>query len=168
MKGHGIFKYGLMVLQFQTIVILFTVNVLYNKAVFYTNAEYENLSGIKIQVQGFIEILELYLLGRWRSNDEELGYVDTRTKCLKDFNVRLQAKDIPIADVIRFFHGDGPAMQFEAGNEKGDHYFCPNCDISYIQTDDINHCYQLPITTLSCKQKKSYRWEIWERKLRAK
>ena len=133
---------------------MFTANVLYSEAVFYTNAEYENLSGIKIDIQCFIEILELYLLGRWRSNNEELGYVDTRTEYLKDFNVRLQAKDIPIADVIRFFHGDGPAMQFEAGDEKVDHYFCPNCDISYIQTDDINHCYQLPITTLSCKQKK--------------
>ena len=66
--------------------------------------------------------------------------------------------------MIRFFHGDGPAIQFEAGNQKGGHYFCPNCDINYIQTDDINHCYQLPITTLFFKQKK-VRWGIWERKL---
>ena len=26
-------------------------------------------------------------------------------------------------------------------------------------------CYQLPITTLTCKQIKSYRWEIWQTKL---
>ena len=28
---------------------------------------------------------------------------------------------IPIADVIRFFHGEGPAMQCEAGNQRGGH-----------------------------------------------
>ena len=60
--------------------------------------------------------------------------------------------DILIADVMRFFHGDGPTIQFEAGNQKGGHYFCPNSDVNYIQTDDINQCYQLPITALSSKQ----------------
>ena len=44
-------------------------------------------------------------------------------------------------------------MQFETGNQKGGHYFCANVDINYIQTDGISYCYQLPITTLSCKQK---------------
>ena len=62
--------------------------------------------------------------------------------------------DIPKADVMRFFHGYGSAMQFEAGNHKREHYFSPNCDINYIQTDDISHCYHLPITTLSWKQRR--------------
>ena len=54
-------------------------------------------------------------------------------------------------------------MQFEDGNQKGEHYLCLNCDINYIQNNDISHCYQLPIATLSCTQK-SYRWEIWQKK----
>ena len=111
---------------------MFVVNVLYDEVVFYTNAECETLSGIKMDVQSLIETPELYLLGRWRSNNEQLGYFETRTECLKEFNVRLHAGNIPIADAMTLFNGDGPAMQFEAENQKGGHYFCPNCEINYI------------------------------------
>ena len=45
------------------------------------------------------------------SNDEQIGYAETRTKCLKEINVRLHAGDIPMVDLMRVFHGDGPAMQ---------------------------------------------------------
>ena len=78
---------------------------------FYTNAEYETFTDIKIDVQSFTETTELYLLGRCLSNDEQLGYVETNTKCLKEFNERFHAGDISIPDQMRFFHGDGPAMQ---------------------------------------------------------
>ena len=100
---------------------MFAVNVLYDEAVFYITDEYETLSEIKMDVQSFIETPELHLLGRCRSNDEQLGYVKTNTECLKEFNIRLHAGYIPIADVIRFFHGEGPAMQCEAGNQRGGH-----------------------------------------------
>ena len=39
-----------------------------------------------MDAQRFIETPELYLLGRCRSNDKQLGYVETRTECLKEFN----------------------------------------------------------------------------------
>ena len=65
---------------------MFAVNVLYDEAVFYITDEYETLSEIKMDVQSFIETPELYLLGRCRSNDEQLGYVKTNTECLKEFN----------------------------------------------------------------------------------
>ena len=44
--------------------IMFVVNVLYDEVVFYTNAECETLSGIKMDMQSLIETPELYLLGR--------------------------------------------------------------------------------------------------------
>ena len=100
---------------------MFAVNVLYDEAVLYTNAEYETLSEIKMDLQSLIETPELYLLGRCRSNDEQLGYLKTSTECLKKFNIRLHAGYIRIADVMRCFHGDGPIMQYEAGNERGGH-----------------------------------------------
>lgn len=31
-------------------------------------------------------------------------------------------KGMPITDVVRFFHEDGPAQQFEAGNKVGRHH----------------------------------------------
>ena len=53
-------------------------------AAFFTNAEYETLSGIKMDVQSYIETLELFIVRRSRSSKEHLGYVETGTECLKD------------------------------------------------------------------------------------
>ena len=48
---------------------------------------------------------------------------------------------------FRFFHGDGPAAQFECGNQKGGHYFCVTCGIHRIMTDDFAHSGYVPIRT---------------------
>ena len=98
-----------------------------------------------MDAQSFMETPELYLLGRCRSNDEQLVYVNTSTECLKEFKVRLHVGDIPTADIIKY-------------------YFSTNYDRNYIQADDITHCYQLLTTTLFCYQE-CYKWEILKRKL---
>lgn len=121
------------------------------KIVFKTFCECKTLSGLKIDVQSFIETPELNLLGRCRSNHDQFGLIETLTGCLKEFNVRLHTRDIPIANIMRFSHGDEPAMQFEAENQKAGNYFRLNCDIDYIQADDISNCYQSPIANLSSK-----------------
>ena len=55
--------------------ILFCVNVMYDPAVFYTSIEYQEISGDNVDVQAEIESPELYIIGRCRSNDEQLGTV---------------------------------------------------------------------------------------------
>ena len=50
---------------------------------------------------------------------------------------------------MRLFHGDGPAVQLESGNQKGGHYFCPNCDMHAYQTDDISYSYQLKLKSFT-------------------
>lgn len=55
---------------------------------------------------------------------------------------------------MRLFHGDGPAVQLEAGNQKGGHYFCPTCDLFLYQTDSISHTYQLKQRSFIDKQNK--------------
>ena len=106
--------------------ILFCVNVMYDPAVFYTSIEYQEISGDNVNVQAEIESPELYIIGRCCSNDEQLGYIETRLECLKDMGVGVNLKtinnqydDLTINDRTRFFHGDGPAAAFEAGNQKG-------------------------------------------------
>ena len=42
---------------------------------------------------------------------------------------------------MRIFHGDGPAAQLEAGQQKGGHYFCPTCGIHASKCNDIAHSY---------------------------
>ena len=91
--------------------VVFPVNIPYDEAVSNTNAEYETFSEIAMDVQSFTETTGLYLLGRCLTKDEQVSYVETHTKFRIELNVRLHTGDIPIAGAMRFFHGDGPAMQ---------------------------------------------------------
>ena len=52
--------------------ILFCVNILYDRAVFYTSSEYEEKFKIRKDIQSIVETPELYLIGRCASNDEQL------------------------------------------------------------------------------------------------
>ena len=97
---------------------------MYDPAVFYT--EYQEISGDSVDVQAEIESPELYIIGRCRSNDEQLGYIETRLECLKVLGIGVNLKtidnqyeDVTINDIMRFPHGDGPAAAFETDNQKG-------------------------------------------------
>ena len=110
--------------------IIFTCNIVYDPAAFYTDEEYYLKTKEKINVQSIVEAPELYIMGQCRSNDEQIGYITTREECLHDLNENISVNDeIEVKDIMRFFHGDGPAVQFESGNQKGGHYFCPNCAV---------------------------------------
>ena len=116
---------------------------------------YQEISGDTVNVQAEIESPEMYIIGRCKSNDEQLGYIETRLECLKDLGVGVNLKtidnqyeDVTINDRMRFLHGDGPAASFEAGNQKGGHYFCPSCDVHSSFTDNISYSYQLALHSL--------------------
>ena len=139
--------------------IVFCVNVLYDPAVFYTSAEYAVLAKTDVNVQREVEEPELYIIGRCPSNDEQLAYINTRVEDLRGLETGITLSDIDesypdivVYDTMRFFHGDGPAAAFEAGNQKGGHYFCPSCDVHSCQTDDIACCYQKKTKSFSEKR----------------
>ena len=99
-------------------------------------------------MQREVEAPELYIIGRCKSNDEQLAYIETRIECLSGLETDLQLNIIDqsydgiiLNDTMCFFKGDGPAAAFEAGNQKGGYYFCPTCDVHICLTDDISHCY---------------------------
>ena len=141
--------------------ILFCVNLLYDTAVFYTSKEYKQSHGVDVNIQKLIENPELYIIGRCRDNDEQLGYIPTRNECLKGLSEGIKIneldqsydKNIIINDVMRMFHGDGPASTMEAGNQKGGHYFCPSCEIHICQTDDISCSFLKEYCSFSDRQK---------------
>ena len=56
-----------------------------------------------------------------------------------------------IKDKIRFFHGDHPSAQLEAGHQKGGNYFCPSCPIKANLTADLEAAYRFPIDSLASK-----------------
>ena len=123
--------------------ILFTINALYDPAVYFSDSEYEQISGKNINVQNEIEKPQLYIVGRCRSNGEQLAYVETRLECLHKLAKGTESKGIIIKDVMRIFHGDAPAAQLEAGQQKGGHYFCPTCGIHASKCNDIIHSYYI-------------------------
>lgn len=103
--------------------IIFTVNCLYDPAIYMTDEEYKKASGKVANVQKEVEKPHVYIVARCRSCDvEQLAYVETRLCCLQHLQRNLLTTDgIEIKDVIRFFHGDSPSRQFESGQQKGGH-----------------------------------------------
>ena len=71
---------------------------------------------------------------------------------------------MPITDVVRFFHGDGPAQQFEAENKVGGHYPCVACDAKSSCFDDLAYCFHANCVTLEDRQKFILKGVSWKRK----
>ena len=72
-----------------------------------------------------------------------------------------------INDVIRFFHGDAPAQQFEAGHSIGGKYFCVGCGAQATLIDDIGHCYRRKQHSLEDRQKFVLTGKTWKKKTTA-
>ena len=88
--------------------LVFMASSLYDPAIHYTNAEYQNVTGCKkVDVQTKVESPEVYIVARSGSSDvEQLTYIDTRLECLEDLNVKLQTNaGNDVSDIMRFFHG---------------------------------------------------------------
>ena len=118
-----------------------------------TDNEYKEKYGQALNVQAEIERPELYIIGRCRANEEQLGYIDTRVVCLKGLEHNLTVNGIDIKDVMRFFHGDGPA-QFESGQQKGGNFFCSCCGIFADRIAELDHALNCPYLTLEDKRTK--------------
>ena len=75
---------------------------------------------------------------------------------------------ILLNDSMRLFKVDGPAIAFEAGNQKGGYYFCPCCDVHACLTDDISHCYQQGIKSLENLQFRVMKGRVGSRNSQSK
>ena len=49
---------------------------MYDPAVFYISEEYNKLIGYDVSVQREVEAPELYIIGKCKSNDERLAYIE--------------------------------------------------------------------------------------------
>ena len=87
--------------------LVFVVSCLYDPAAFYTDAEFEQLKGRRINVQAKVESPSVYIVARSSSSDkEQLAYVETRLECLEDFsNPVTCSAGIEFKDTMRFIHG---------------------------------------------------------------
>ena len=104
--------------------LMIMVNVVDDPAIFYTDDEYLNTFREKVNIQREVEKPVMYLLARCRADDSQFMYSNTRMEDMIDLSNSLTVKDdINIYDKCRFFKGDGPACQHEAGQQKGGHFF---------------------------------------------
>ena len=112
------------------------------------------MTGRKVNIQAVVEKPKLYMLARCPATDEQLSYVGTRVEDLVDLTDSIVIHGIPISDSMRFFKGDGPACQFEAGQQKGGHYKCWGCSVNVNNSHDfVSSSYQ-PLLSLADRQAK--------------
>lgn len=82
-----------------------------------------------IDVQSLEERPHVYTLGRCEASKvEQLAYTTIRKACLQSLSEPvLTSNGVQITDIMRFFHGDGPQQEFEAGAQKGGNAGCASC-----------------------------------------
>jgi len=81
---------------------------------------------VQINVPTIVETPEVHILGKSSSSlEDQRTFTDYRRNSLSDFNETIYTEaGIPVNDVVCFFHDDGPAQQFEAGNKIGGYHCC--------------------------------------------
>ena len=144
--------------------LLVLVSVLYDPAFFYTTEEMKSLKGIDIDVPALLDQAEIHILGRSSSSTEDqLMFVETRRNSLKDIQESLYTSNgVEVVDVIRFFYGDGPAAQFEAGHKQGGRYCCVGCGADSTRFSDIAYSYRSPKPSLKERQEFVLQGKSWK------
>ena len=132
------------------------VSCLYDPAIYYTNAEYKELTGYNntLDIQTKIESPEVYIVARSGSSDnEQLTYVDTRLECLEDPSLKVQTDaGNDVSHTMRFFHGHSPARQLESGQQKGGNFYCLGCGVNAQQAYDLDICFSCHYMSLATRQ----------------
>ena len=144
--------------------LLVLVACVYDPAFYYTPQEMQ-LKGKDIDVPMVVEDPEIHNLGRSSSSlCDQMQYIECRRECLLGLAEGLVTKaGILVHDLMRFFHGDGPAMQFEAGNKIGGHYCCVGCKAHSSRFDHLAYCFHARHLTLSERQDFILQGEAWKR-----
>ena len=64
-----------------------------------------------------------------------------RRECLSMLGEPLSLSSSTQTNIMQFFHGDGPAQQFEACNSIGGNYCCVGCSVKSDRIDDIAYSF---------------------------
>ena len=67
-----------------------------------------------------------------------------------------------VTDVMHYFHGDGLAMQFEAGSKIGGYYSCVVCDSYTAWFDVLAFCFRAHRQTVEECQDFVLKCEAWK------
>ena len=144
--------------------LLVLVSIIYDPAFFYTSEEMKNFKGVEIDVPTIVGKPEVYILGRSTSSTvDQLHFIATRRECLQDISILHTRTGTPVCDVVRFFYGDGPAAQFEAGHKQGGTYCCTGCKADSCRFSEIAYCYRAAKHTLKERQEFLLQGKVWKK-----
>ena len=143
---------------------LVLVASIFDPAFYYTIDEVQTLYEADIDVPSVVENPEVHILARSRSTaGDQAMFNETRRECLLELSKELTTETgVPGKDCLRFFHADGPAAQFVAGNKQGGHFCCVQCGATSDRFDDICYCYHSPTRTLAERQEFVLQGTVWK------
>ena len=127
------------------------VSVLYDPAVFLTNAEYKIKNGKTVDIQTMVKKPNEHFIARCNSSEaDQIVYGETRMSCIKETtrNLTTATNGNEIVDNTRFFHGDSPSRQFENGQQKGGNYVCSTCGCHATRVNELDHALSRPLISL--------------------
>ena len=145
--------------------ILVLVSGMYDPAFYHTPDEMKSKTGKVIDVQGIVECPELHIIGRSTSTlKDQLKYVECRKQCMLEMGAPISlANGVVVTDIVRFFHGDGPAQQFEAGHSIGGNYCCVGCGAHSSCFDDVVHSCRSEKHNLQSRQNFVIKGHAWKK-----
>lgn len=143
---------------------LVLVSVLYDPAIFLTQEEVEKNLKKDFDVQSTVEAPEIHIFGRSTSSlEDQATFNACRKQCLKELSVPLYlTSGEQVTDIMRFFHADGPAQQFEAGNTVGGNYCCVACGVKADRIDDLAYAFRCQQLDLQERQDFLLRGVAWK------
>ncbi|CAC5389542.1 unnamed protein product [Mytilus coruscus] len=111
--------------------ISFMVSFIYDHANFLTNEEFRETYPKKkpVDVQAVVERPNLYIFWTIRTED------------LQELRKGIVFDGIPYTFQLRFFSGDGPARQFEAGQQRGGNFSCL-CGVHSKEHMNLECCFK--------------------------
>ena len=110
-------------------------------------------------MQALVEKHFLYILGQSSCSDvEHLSYMPTR---IQDLDT-LKTQEGSIQYAVRFFSGDGPVRQFEAGYQRGGNYSCL-CGIRAKDHFNLECAFRSRFPTLEDRMKTFRGGQLWKR-----
>ena len=121
---------------------------------FYFTPEELHVDGI--DVQSIVEKPELHIIARSSASlDDQALFNQSRLECIKELSDPLfTTTGISVHDIVRFFHGDGPAQQFDAGNNIGPFVCCT------VNADSIfSVCIQMSNKNTNRKATVCHQWQ---------
>ena len=144
--------------------LLVLISVIYDSSFYLTTEEAKKKTGKDIDVQSTVEIPEIHILGRSSSSIEDQSLFSAcRNECLRELSTPLYLiTGARVTDTVRFFHGDGPAQQFEAGNTIGGNYCCVGCGVNSKRIDDLAYAFRCPQLDLQQRQEFLLQGVAWK------